>query len=74
MPVNGLITFADESKFFILSKWFLQYEWEELEEALLIGREDDTIPIFAEFNKHYNNFIVCTKRDVWIYNSHNGRI
>lgn len=60
--------------FYILSKRFLQYEIEELEEALLIGREDDTIPIYAEFNTHYNNFVICTKRDVRIYNSMTGRI
>ena len=47
---------------------------EELEEALLMGREEDTIPIFAEFNHHYNNFVICTKRDVRIYNSTTGRI
>jgi len=40
----------------------------------LIGWEDDTIPIYAEFNTHYNNFVICTKRDVWIYNSMTGRI
>jgi len=74
MPVNGLLTFGDESSFFILSKWFLQYDIEELEEAFLVGREDDTIPLYAEFNKHYNNFVICTKWDVWIYNSQTGWI
>lgn len=67
MPCNGILTFPDEKKFAILSKRFLYYDIEELEEALMIGREDDTIPLYATFNKHYNNFIICTKRDVRIY-------
>jgi len=74
MPCNGLLTFPDEKKFAILSKWFLYYEVEELEEALLVGREDDTIPIFATFNTHYNSIIISTKRDVRVYGAKNGRI
>lgn len=74
MPCNGILTFPDEKKFAILSKRFLYYDIEELEEALMIGWEDDTIPIYATFNTHYNNIIICTKWDVRIYGAQNGRI
>jgi len=50
----------------------LYYEVEELEEALLIGKEEDSIPIYATFNYHYNNFVICTKRDVRVYGAKNG--
>jgi len=32
------------------------------------------VVIHAEFNSHYNNFIVATKRDLRIYNVETGRL
>jgi len=68
--------FPNQDKFMVLSKRFLIYDTikKDFLEALDKQKQDDCVPLLADFNSYYLTFVVVTGNDIRVYNAKDGKL